>query len=138
MIDRSLNDRASLSFPCMIRSLYTHAHIPPNKLVDKYVEATKVTVVAKIKDVANPLHGSRARCAPPLVVLPHVAVESTQIEGTPSGVHPSPAPFSSTTVTLFTLPIIFLETCCRTKVDQKNRMDGFESYLNSRINALDL
>ncbi|KAK6793584.1 hypothetical protein RDI58_007037 [Solanum bulbocastanum] len=52
-----------------------------SKSKDKYVEATRVTPVAKSKDVANPLYGSRAAPKTPLVVLPHAPVELAQAEG---------------------------------------------------------
>ncbi|KAK4731432.1 hypothetical protein R3W88_024420 [Solanum pinnatisectum] len=58
MRDCALNERASLQFLCLKRRLCVHANIPPNKLVDRYVEATKVTAMSKIKYVANPLYGS--------------------------------------------------------------------------------
>ncbi|KAH0781459.1 hypothetical protein KY290_001057 [Solanum tuberosum] len=48
MRDFSLNEKV-VSFS--IRRLCVHVNIPPNKLVDIYVEAKKINVVTKIKDV---------------------------------------------------------------------------------------
>lgn len=45
------------------------------KLVDKYVQAKKVSAVTKIKYVANPLYGLRVGPAPHLVMLLHVPAE---------------------------------------------------------------
>jgi len=55
MRDRALNERVGFSFPCLIGKLCCQANIPPNKLVDKPVDASRITDAYKIKDVANPL-----------------------------------------------------------------------------------
>ncbi|KAH0658098.1 hypothetical protein KY289_026846 [Solanum tuberosum] len=81
MRDHTLNERASLSFPFLIRRLCMHANISPNKLLDICVEAKKITKVTRINDVSNPLYGSRVGPAPPLEVLPHVSVEPIRVEG---------------------------------------------------------
>uniref|UniRef100_M1DZG0 Putative plant transposon protein domain-containing protein n=1 Tax=Solanum tuberosum TaxID=4113 RepID=M1DZG0_SOLTU len=48
MRDRALNERACLPFPCLIGKLCLQANIPPNKLVDKPVKASKITATSKI------------------------------------------------------------------------------------------
>ncbi|KAH0689073.1 hypothetical protein KY289_016431 [Solanum tuberosum] len=79
--DRALNERAGLPFPYLIGKLCLHSNIPPNKLVDKWTEAQRVTAASKIKDVANYLFGAKsAPVGPPPLVL-HIPVGMPRVEG---------------------------------------------------------
>ena len=82
MRDHALNKRPSPPFPFLISCrLCTYSYIPPDKLVDLYIEATRITLIATIKYVANPLYELRAGPATPLEVSPHLSVEPMQVEG---------------------------------------------------------
>ncbi|KAH0644570.1 hypothetical protein KY284_032454 [Solanum tuberosum] len=125
MRDRALNERAGLSFPCMIWKLYLQDNIPPYKYVDKWVEESKVTATSKIKDMVNHLFGAKAEAMGPLVVLVHVPVDIPQVVGgsehgessQPSTGAPPPSTSSSqATCTFMTIPTIILE---RLVVDQR-------------------
>uniref|UniRef100_M1DQY0 Integrase core domain containing protein n=1 Tax=Solanum tuberosum TaxID=4113 RepID=M1DQY0_SOLTU len=97
----------------------SEANVPPNKLVDKPVEASRISVASKIQDVANPLFGRKSGAVGPLAVVPHTLVVIPQAEGQtesgessqPASVAPSPPPTSTSqaTGTFITLPTIFLE-----------------------------
>jgi len=69
MRDKTLNEREGLSFPCLIGKLYLQANMPPHKLVDKWIEASKVTVTSNIKYFSNHLgqtsrtSGSSSTCS---------------------------------------------------------------------------
>ena len=49
--------------------------------MDVYIEATRLTPMANIKDVANPLYDLRKGPATPLAVSPHLFVETMKVEG---------------------------------------------------------
>uniref|UniRef100_M1DFH2 Integrase core domain containing protein n=1 Tax=Solanum tuberosum TaxID=4113 RepID=M1DFH2_SOLTU len=57
------------------------ANIPPNKLVDKPVEASKITVASKSSDVNNPLFGRKSGGVRALAVVPYAPVVIPQVVG---------------------------------------------------------
>uniref|UniRef100_M1DKR5 Uncharacterized protein n=1 Tax=Solanum tuberosum TaxID=4113 RepID=M1DKR5_SOLTU len=63
MRDKALNEMAGFSFPCLIGKLCRQANIPPNRLVDKWGEASRLTQVSKIENVANHLFGAKSGAA---------------------------------------------------------------------------
>lgn len=75
MQDRALNTRVSLHFPYLLGKLCLQANIPPNKLIDKWINAYKVTMRSKIKYVINHLFGAKFGSMGPLEQLaPHIPV----------------------------------------------------------------
>uniref|UniRef100_M1DGK6 Integrase core domain containing protein n=1 Tax=Solanum tuberosum TaxID=4113 RepID=M1DGK6_SOLTU len=133
MRDRALNERATLSFPCLIGKLCRGANIPPNNLVDRWGEAFRLTQVSKIKDVANHLIGAKSAAVGTLAVIPHVPLEIPQASRDPeqgessqpsTKAPPPPASASQTSGTFITIPMLFLEKLVadqrqtRTLVDQ--------------------
>lgn len=58
MLDRSLNERVKFPFPCLIGKLCFQEGIPPNCLVNRCCEASRMIQVSKTKDSANHLFGS--------------------------------------------------------------------------------
>uniref|UniRef100_M1DLY8 Integrase core domain containing protein n=1 Tax=Solanum tuberosum TaxID=4113 RepID=M1DLY8_SOLTU len=53
--DNTLSPSLALLVACLMDVYLVNANIPPNKLVDKPVEASRITAASKIKDSANPL-----------------------------------------------------------------------------------
>ncbi|KAH0700826.1 hypothetical protein KY284_015041 [Solanum tuberosum] len=78
MLDRALNERAGFTFPCLIGKLCLKTNIPPNKLVDRWVEASRVIATSKIEDAANHLCGAKAGAVGQLAVVPHVPIDIPQ------------------------------------------------------------
>uniref|UniRef100_M1DR88 Putative plant transposon protein domain-containing protein n=1 Tax=Solanum tuberosum TaxID=4113 RepID=M1DR88_SOLTU len=116
--DRALNERARFSFPYLIGKLCRQVNIPPNKLVDKWGEAFRLTQVSKIKDVANHLFGAKSGFMGTLVVVPHVPLDIPHADRGPEkgeSSQPSteaPPPLVSTSYppgTYVTIPMIFLK-----------------------------
>uniref|UniRef100_M1D8A6 Uncharacterized protein n=1 Tax=Solanum tuberosum TaxID=4113 RepID=M1D8A6_SOLTU len=62
------------------RESATWANIPPNKLVDKWVETPKVIETSKIKNASNHLYGSEAASVGPLKVVRHMPIEILRAE----------------------------------------------------------
>uniref|UniRef100_M1DTX8 Putative plant transposon protein domain-containing protein n=1 Tax=Solanum tuberosum TaxID=4113 RepID=M1DTX8_SOLTU len=125
MRDRELNEIAELPFPYLIRKLCLQANIIPNKLVDKWTKAYKVTTASKIKDVTNHLFGAKAGPVGPLAFVPHIPVDMPQTNGSSkqgstlqpdAGTTPPRASLSLATSTFVTIPTMIFG---RLVVDQR-------------------
>uniref|UniRef100_M1DSN7 Integrase core domain containing protein n=1 Tax=Solanum tuberosum TaxID=4113 RepID=M1DSN7_SOLTU len=73
--DKALNERAGLPFPYLIGKLCRQTNIPPNRLIDRWGEATRLIQVSKIKDVANHLFGVKFGVVGTLAVVSHVLLD---------------------------------------------------------------
>lgn len=60
MRDSALNKRATFHFPCLIGKLCHQTEIPPNCMVDRLREASRIIQVSKIKDLENHLFGVKS------------------------------------------------------------------------------
>uniref|UniRef100_M1DZX6 Putative plant transposon protein domain-containing protein n=1 Tax=Solanum tuberosum TaxID=4113 RepID=M1DZX6_SOLTU len=118
MWDRALNERAGLLFPCLIGKLSRQADILPNRLVDKWGKAFRLTKVSKIKDIANHLFGVKSGAMGSLVVVPHVTIDIPHADKGPKqgeSSQPSieaplpPASASQAPGNFVTIPTLFLE-----------------------------
>ncbi|KAH0748212.1 hypothetical protein KY290_027444 [Solanum tuberosum] len=74
MRDRALNERAGLPFP-LIGKLCRQANIPPNRLVNRWGEAFRLTQVSRIKNFANHLFGVKSAAVGTFVVVPYVPID---------------------------------------------------------------
>lgn len=83
MWDRALNERVGLPFPCLIGKLCLQSNIPPNKVLDRWIKAYKLTTTSKIKDVTNHLFGAKVEVVEPLAVVPHIPLDTPQDERGP-------------------------------------------------------
>uniref|UniRef100_M1DFB9 Integrase core domain containing protein n=1 Tax=Solanum tuberosum TaxID=4113 RepID=M1DFB9_SOLTU len=105
----------------------------PNRLVDRWSEAFRLTQASNIKDVSNHLFGAKARGAGSLAVVSHVPIDISHADRGPEhgeSSHPSteapppPALASQALGTFVTIPTLFLEKLVadqrqtRTLVDQ--------------------
>ena len=83
MRDKALNEMAGFPFPCLIGKLCRQANIPPNRLVDKWGETSRLTQVSKIKNVANHLFGAKSGAVCTLAVVPHIRIDIPQADRGP-------------------------------------------------------
>uniref|UniRef100_M1DW84 Putative plant transposon protein domain-containing protein n=1 Tax=Solanum tuberosum TaxID=4113 RepID=M1DW84_SOLTU len=76
LLYRALNERAGLPFPCLIGKLCRQANTPaPNRLVDRWSEASRLTQAFKIKDVSNHLFGAKIGAVGSLAMVSHVPLD---------------------------------------------------------------
>ncbi|KAH0698590.1 hypothetical protein KY284_012805 [Solanum tuberosum] len=85
--DNTLSPSLTLLVACLMagypvnETVSLQANITPNKLVDKWTKAYKVTLTSKIKYVANHLFGTKVGPVRPLAFVPHIPVDMPQTDG---------------------------------------------------------
>lgn len=84
MRDRALNERETFPFLCLIGKLCRQAEIPPNWLVDRWNEASRLIQVSKIKKyIGNLLFGANSAAINHLHMAPPVHLELSQTDRVP-------------------------------------------------------
>lgn len=80
MLDNTLNQRATFLFCCLIEKLCCQVEIPPNCLVDRCHEASKLIQVSKMKDLESHLFGAKSATINHLSISPLVHLEFPQTD----------------------------------------------------------
>uniref|UniRef100_M1DJV8 Integrase core domain containing protein n=1 Tax=Solanum tuberosum TaxID=4113 RepID=M1DJV8_SOLTU len=138
MLDRALNERVRLPIPCLIGKLCRQGNTTPNRLVDRWSEAFRLTQTSKIKDVANHLFGAKVDAVGLLAVVPYVPIdilyanrglEQGESSQPSTGAPPPPASASQA------LKKRVKYEMRKELIALKDRMDGLEVHVQDQLQA---